>query len=216
MDSIVINLEQIPLSGDDLIEISSKMGNSNVAWMLYDDLVNINNISELFQGDINTVFVLLQITHTNEVSSVGHWVNIMRDNDDNLSYYDPYGLSMNEDLIVTKEPDLLTRLLKGRNIDENSFRHQSFKHETQVCGRHCCLRSIFNFLTNKEYDANIIQPLIVSKQVKDPDVLVSLITGLLSKSDDVIKQILINDSTPETRVPSNRFALPSSIGGRIV
>lgn len=216
MDSIVINLEKIPLSGDDLIEISSKMGNSDVSWMLYDDLANINDISELFQGNINTVFLLLQITHTNEVSSVGHWVNIMIDGNDNISYYDPYGLSINEDLIVTKEPDLLSRLLKGRRVEESTFRHQSFKHETQVCGRHCCLRSVFNFLNNKEYNDNVIQPLIVSKQVKDPDVLVSLITGLLSKSDDVIKQILINDPMPETRVSSNRFSLPGSIGGRIV
>lgn len=225
---LVILLEDIPLSGDDLLEISEKMGNPDVGWVLYDDLQKINDLDELpkiarakleREGDtLNTVFVLLQIKHTDGIQSVGHWVTLSKSGD-TIIYYDPYGLSISQDLIVTGEPDLLSRLLKGKKVDVNSFKHQNIKHETNVCGRHCCLRSIFHFLSNKDYNDDIIRPMIDNKEVKDSDVMISLITGLLSKSDEIVKKILTERITPtltdETRITRVRDSF-RGLGGSVL
>lgn len=198
--NLVTILESIALSGEDLIEISSKMGNPDVSWMLYDDLDKVSKIEELFTNGITCVFLLLQIRHTDGVQSVGHWVALSILEDGTTIYYDPYGLSINEDLLITKEPDLILKLLQNKNVDINDRQHQSIKHETNVCGRHCCLRSIFHFLTNRQYHETVIAPLIESKQVANPDIMISLITGLLSRSDDVVLKIL----QPKKTVPRSR------------
>ncbi len=212
---IVIKLESIPLTGMDLIQISSKMGNSNVDWILYDDLANVKSLDELFSGDnnrqrLNSIFVLLQIRNSNGIESVGHWICLIdqiSESGETIIYYDPYGLSINEDLVITKEPDLLSRLLKGKKVDISHFRHQNIKNETQVCGRHCCLRAIFHFLSNKDYNDDIMMPPIKNKEVKDADIMISLITGLLSKSDEVVKKIVSERIIPEkkqTRITRDR------------
>ena len=216
MPADLINiLESIPLSGEDLITIASKMGNPNTTWMLYDDLDGVNRIEDLFADDINTVFVLLRIRHTNGVESVGHWIALSILEDGTMVYYDPYGLSPQEDLIITKEPDLLSRLLVNKKIDVNKFQHQDIKHETNVCGRHTCLRSIFHLLTNNQYNDTVIAPLIKTKQVANPDILISLITGLLSKSDEVVLQILKPKvSAPRTKTHKNTVS--RQLGGSVV
>ncbi len=195
---LIQKLETIPLSGQDLIEICTKLGNPDVMWMLYDDLSEIRSLDELFQGGINTVLLLLQIKHEDGIQSVGHWVALMDNKkSENVIYYDPYGLSINEDLQITNEPDLLSRLLSGKNVDINHFRHQNIKSEVNTCGRHTCLRSVFYFLSNKDYNDDIIMPPIKNKEVRDADIMISLITGLLSKSDEVVKKILTERISPE-------------------
>lgn len=212
---IVSLLESIPLSGDDLITIATKMGNPDVSWMLYDDLADVRKIEDLFQNSVNTVFLLLQIRHTDGVQSVGHWVALSMLEDGTTIYYDPYGLSVNEDLLITSEPDFILKLLKNRNVDVNKFQHQDLKHETNVCGRHTCLRSIFHFLTNNQYNDTIIAPLIKTKQVANPDILISLITGFLSKSDDVVLKIL-QPKQSVVRSRTHKNTVSRQLGGSIV
>lgn len=205
MDTLVREIEKIPLSGQDLQQQAMKMGNSRTKWMLYDQLCAKNSdgtfvfshINQVFdanfhensaaRGRLNTVFVLLQI-QDNSHSQVGHWIALLLDDQKgNISYYDPYALTIEQDLAVTGEQDHLTRLLSGVGVDINRHQHQKFKNEVQVCGRHTVIRSLFHFFTNDEYNDLVVAPLIKSRQVSDADTLVSLMTVFLSRSDEVIR-----------------------------
>jgi len=215
MDTLVREIEKIPLSGDDLQQQAMKMGNMKTKWMVYDDLGARNtdgtfvfkNISQVFitpRGRLNTVFVLLRIQNHSH-SEVGHWIALIQNEmNGNISYYDPYALTIEQDLAVTGERDFLTRLLSGVNVDVNKHQHQKFKNEVQVCGRHTVIRSIFHFFTNDQYHNKVIAPLIKSRQVCDPDTLVSLMTVFLSKSDEVVRSFfskIPKQTNTLTRIP---------------
>ena len=214
-ENLIQILEDTPLSGEDLITIATKLGNPNTAFMLYDDLENVSRIEDLFQNSVNSVFLLFQIRHDNGVQSVGHWVALSMLEDGTTIYYDPYGLSISEDLVITSEPDFILRLLNNKNVDVNDRQHQDIKTETNVCGRHCCLRSVFHLLTNDQYHEIIIAPMIKSKQVANPDVMIALITGLLSSSDDIVFQIL-SPKRPAVRSISHKNTVSRQLGGSIV
>ncbi len=210
MDDLNENLTKIPLSGDDLLSICEKLGKdkAHMAWITYDSLDQINNIEELFQGEINSVFILIQPPMTN----IGHWA-VLINNAHGLVYYDPYGLSIAEDIEITKSSSKLIQLLMGHQVDENKFMHQKFGtdngSEVNTCGRHDAMRAFFYMLTNKEYNDKIIMPLIKSNDVKNGDVIANLMTAFLSESDKVVKMFITSDSRP-SREPEKT---PPDLGG---
>lgn len=183
MDSLILRLEEIPLDGEDLIMMSEKLGNPNVSFMGYNELENVVNIFDIFKGTVQSVFILLDIRNDRDMRSIGHWV-LLGKNKRKLYYYDPYGLNLGKDLVLTGSEPYLTMLLSKRELDVNHFRHQMFRDEINTCGRHLVVRAFFNYMTNDEYDKQVIRPL--KTFVTDNDVFVTLMTGFLAKSDNVV------------------------------
>ena len=213
MDNFVTKLEAIPLSGDDLLEQASKLGKdeSHMSWIVYNDLMGVNSLEELFSGGLNSIFVLLQITNSSGgMADVGHWILLSIDDQRNLSYFDPYGLSIDQDLALTMEPRTILDLIGSMKVDVNRFRHQMFRDSVNTCGRHTVLRALFNFMSNKEYNDIIIHPVVQKKLVRNADVMANLITGFLSMSDDVVRKFFRGKSDRPEMAFSNRELVPSA------
>ncbi len=194
MDNLINNIEVIPLSGDDLQMMAMKMGNPKTGWMTYSMLSQFANVDSIFElnrstGEhkFNTVFILLMILNEGDKPQVGHWISLSFDDKLVLNYYDPYGLSIEQDLAVTGESDLLIKLLQGHDVMINKHQHQALRANQNECGRHTVVKSIFHFLNVDQYNELVIMPLIKTKQVSTPDVLVSLLTAFLSKSDEMVR-----------------------------
>lgn len=197
MNDLVDDLTKIPLSGDDLIEITTKLGrNKNeIGWITYSSLNDISNIQQLFPAPVRCVFILIQP----EGSTIGHWI-LLAKNPTGLFYYDPYGLSVEEDAMIAKN-NRLPQLLKNINVDVNSTQHQKFGKDSKgnvinTCGRFTAARCFFSQLSNKEYNQKIIQPLLRNKHVDDADTFINLLTGFLSDSDKVVKTFITREKDP--------------------
>ena len=194
MDDLIDDLTQIPLSGDDLIDIATKLGKerSTMAWITYSSLNDISSIDELFKnGQIDSVFILIQP----EGENIGHWVTL-GSNEYGIFYYDPYGIDIEQDAKIAQSNRLLDLLMSTSDlVDVNKFMHQKFGtndgHVINTCGRHDSVRAFFSYMTNEEYNQKIIMPLIIRKKVKNPDIVVNLLTAFLSDSDKVVEQFLM-------------------------
>lgn len=185
MDSLLTNAEKVPLSGDDLIQIANALSLKEVSWMLYDDLAKFDNIKDVFKNNI-AIYVLLQIKNqeTGGTESVGHWITMIYHKDADVYYYfDPYGLSISQELSLTHEPSTITRFTAQANFQVNNIKFQKYSDEVNTCGRHCVLRSVFFHLTHQQYNDKIMVPL---KNKLNPDEVVSLICGLIAKDDRVL------------------------------
>ena len=188
MEDLVEQLENIPLNGDDLVMMSTKLGNPDVRFVQYRNLEGVQSVEQLFGATANSVYVLFDVKSESGVESVGHWAGVIR-NEHGLSYYDPYGLMLSEDLRITGDPPFLEEILSGHKVEMNAFRAQMLRDETNTCGRHVVVRSVFHGLTNAQYHNMVLQPTIRKKLVRDADVFVSLMTGLLDRSDQrVLRQ----------------------------
>ena len=190
MDDLVTRLEAIPLSGDDLVMMATKLGNPHTRFYLYNQLRDIKSVDALMAGH-NSVFILFDIVADGQITPVGHW-NVVIQNDHGISVYDPYGLTLGQDLVLTGEPPYLTDILsRGAPIDDSKFRHQMFKDDLNTCGRHTVTRAVFWFMTNAQYDELVIAPLTRDKIVRDPDAFVSLLTAFLDDSDRVVFEFFV-------------------------
>ena len=187
-NKLVNKLEEIPLSGDDLLKIAECLGTKRIKHMLYDDLQKFKNVDQLFGNDIDSIYILLQIKNQEGVGSIGHWVCFIFHRDKNEYYwFDPYGLRISEELSITHEPAFIVDLTKGIVVEENIIQHQKFSGDIATCGRHCVLRSVFYHLNNDEYNKLVISPM-VPKPIREADMLVALMTGLASESDKALIQ----------------------------
>ncbi len=192
MEDLIDDLTKIPLSGADMIMISSSLGAdaSKIAWITYDSLQNIGSINELFkEGAINSVFILFTPPNTN----VGHWV-VLGNNESGLFFMDPYGFSIQEDIKITMSNDKLLQLTEGHNVDVNRFRYQKLGtdmgSEVNTCGRWAAIRAFMFWATNDEFE-KIITPVVRRKQVNDFDTFANLLTAFLSQSDKVVETFLM-------------------------
>lgn len=178
---LIQELETIPLSGLDLMQMSNKLGNPHTEWILYDHLSTMKTVEDLFRGGVNSNFILFTISTEQGPARIGHWITLIK-RGSSYSYYDPYGLTISQDIILSGEPPHLERLLRGKTVEVNRERHQLMKAEVNTCGRHCVVRALLFRRTNAEYGKVLQQ----SKPfVMDNDVFVSLLTAFLSKSDQV-------------------------------
>ena len=183
---LVSQLEQIPLDGDDLETMANSLGVSRVRSVLYSQLKG-KSLDDIFSG-VDAVFVLYEIKNTDGRGSkpvIGHWI-VLLNNDKGVSYYDPYGLSISQDLHLTGEPDYYQKLFNNIKVDVNDKRHQKFRDDVNTCGRHCVSRSIFWFMTNRQYDSLVVKPILSNKMVANLDAYVSILTAFLDKSDKVV------------------------------
>ena len=195
-------LELIPLDGNDLIVMSGKLGNPDCKWMQYDDLASASTIDDLFtpmsdgsDRENNTMYILLQI-ESGSGAPTGHWVSIIKysGGDYDYGHYDSYGFTIDQELAFTHAQPLLQNLLTGVRLEESRVKHQLFKdkrHDVNTCGRHTVSRSVFYYLSNKEYDKLIIQPVLSDNDVRNPDVMVSLLTGFLPPNDSPVRDFFM-------------------------
>lgn len=202
-------LELIPLDGNDLIVMSTKLGNSGCKFMNYNDLVNISNIDGLFKDGNNTMYILLQI-ESGGGSPIGHWVSIIdygEGFDPRYGHYDSYGFTIDQELAFTHSEPLLQQLLTGVRLEESRVKHQQFKdkrHDVNTCGRHTVTRSVFYYLTNAEYNKLIIQPILKDQDVRNPDVMVSLLTGFLPPNDSPVVDFFMSKARNMNQGSINR------------
>ncbi len=192
MESLISGLEEIPLSGCDLVAMARKLGNPKTRYIdEYDTLKDVNSLDELFV-DVNTVFILLDIFSEREpMAHIGHWVALCL-GDRAIQFFDPYGNSLARDLELTGEEPYLQKLLYGYKLNENKYKLQKNSDDVNTCGRHCSVRALFHFLSNEEYYNRVIEPMIKQKLVKTPDVFVSLMTGFLGCKSDKGDQKIMN------------------------
>ena len=192
MNSLVNGLETIPLSGCDLVSMATKLGNTHTRYIDdYDSLKNVKSVEELFDG-VNSVFILLDIfSDRNVLEHIGHWI-VLCLGDKAIQFFDPYGNSLEKDLELTGEEPYLQKLLYGYKVEENKHKLQKENDDVNTCGRHDVVRAVFHFLSNQEYYDRVIAPIIKQKLVKNPDVLVTLLTAFLGCESDVGDEKVMN------------------------
>ena len=227
METLIKQIEVIPLSGEDLVSMANKMGNTHTKWMQYENLRTVKDLDSLFPAEgspnhINTIFFLLQIRNDGPKPQIGHWISLIKTKPDEgerasmaeYIYADPYGLSINEDLMATGEEDYWTNLFRGRKIDVSKFKYQKFRADLNTCGRWAVERSIFHFMSNKQHDNIIIKP--IRSMVNDLDVYVIFMTMFLSKSDDVVRTFFMEKSLKGGSIHYGNLFSRMGKGGAVV
>lgn len=114
-----------------------------ILFVLYDDLEEIEDIEELFKPEYNNCCLILIRTGPN----VGHFVCITKDENNIITFVDPYGDHPDDQLKHTNieyYPELSRLLLNHKGpIEYNNYKLQSLKkykgHTVNTCGRHCAL-----------------------------------------------------------------------------
>ena len=166
IDKIIYDAEDIDLTGDDIFRITD--GKCEI--MKYEDLKNYDDIDSVL-GHYGAVVILYQ---TKE--NFGHWVCLFKKNDTTLEFFDPYGLSVDEELEISPKfnmrlhngvltPHLSSLINKsGYRLITNKTQIQKFLKHTETCGRHVSLRirlrnielgKYIRLLTkNEHYDAD--------------------------------------------------------------
>jgi len=173
MDNFLLNAEQVDLTGQDIINIT----NNDVSIMEYSQLQMINDINDLFIN-VNCVALLYETK-----KDYGHWTAIIKHNENTIEFFDPYGLSPDEELkyasyhVRTNEDGLLVPHLSylfkisGFNIIHNKVRVQKFLPDVNTCGRHIALRIKF-----KKTALNRYLSLLMHNRFYDPDLWVTALT----------------------------------------
>jgi hypothetical protein len=112
----------------------------------------------------------------------GHWILLSKLDKDNLRFFDPYGLGIDEELkLATYNRRIhnnqivphLTHLLKQStyNVQVNKTRYQKILSHVNTCGRWTAVRSLFSNL-----DAEKFKQLMKGNKYYDGDVWVTALT----------------------------------------
>ena len=137
---VIQQLKTEPLSMEEIKHMSR--GKADV--ILYD---HIKPGEDLFKNS-DCVIVLMQVKDTG--SDVGHFVLIKKGND-TVEHFDPYGLSLAEDLSLTHEPSTIKSALQDYNIEENKYKFQSKKPDVNTCGRWCVMRCLHSDMSLDDF-----------------------------------------------------------------
>jgi hypothetical protein len=136
----------------------------------YDELMKVRSIEDLFSGKVDAVIILLTIEGPN-APSVGHWIAILN-HKDHVEHFDPYGLTVDEELGLTHEKPYLSDLLNKSNkrVVDSAERLQARREDVNTCGRWCIARVRLKDETLREFSA------IIKTAHAAPDVTISLMT----------------------------------------
>ena len=162
-------LESTPLSDKDL---ESMMHNKadETSVILYTDLSKYSSLKEVF-GDKKYIIVLLQIAGQN----VGHWIALIDHHERGYEHFDPYGIDIDEELDITKQPPILKTLFEqaDKPVTSNTIRLQKQKDDINTCGRWCVARCLMDNMALTEFRD------FMNSMDHDKDLSVSLLTMLL-------------------------------------
>ena len=164
--------EAVFLSGKDIHQITKGACNP----MAYHELENVTDIEQLFNK--HDAVMLLYESEENS----GHWVTLIKHSDSILEFFDPYGLTIDKELKLSKYNlrlhqgqvvPHLTHLIEQSKykVISNTTRLQRFFNAVNTCGRHCAVRVLLRDTPLKEYVA-------LYKKTKhyDPDIWVTALT----------------------------------------
>lgn len=175
MDKIIKNAEIMDLSGEDIM----RMCKNKVKIIDYETMENYKTIDDVF--DNNNATIILYETKKN----FGHWTLLLKDND-NLEFFDPYGLKPDEELKYDNNYNTrihngvlvphLTHLLNDSpyKLNYNKKRLQKMLKDINTCGRWCVSRVILRNYTLPEF-----QKLFTDNVNHTPDFWVTAYTLLL-------------------------------------
>lgn len=165
IDAKIYRSEDYDLSEDDIMRITD----NKTKIFLYSDLEKVDNIDDILEP-YGCCVILYQLE-----ANVGHWVCLIRKSKMELEFFDPYGLSIDEELQYSKYNlrrhngeivPHLTALIEKSNykVISNTEKLQKFKEHVNTCGRWVSMRIRFKdvslgkfielFTKNKYYDAD--------------------------------------------------------------
>jgi hypothetical protein len=145
-------IKEESLTNDDINKLLS-----GTSILTYPELKYKQTVDEIL--DENGRAVILFLT---ENENTGHWVAIHKDEDDNIYYFDPYGLDPEGDkkwIPTQKLQELdeiqpyLSNLLKRSKskVYSNQYPFQKDKQGISTCGRHCAVRLLYKHLDLDDY-----------------------------------------------------------------
>lgn len=176
LDTILTNSEDIDLSGADILRITD--GKCKV--IAYEDLEGIDRIDQLLEP-YGAVVILYETRH-----NYGHWVCLLKTGESSLEFFDPYALTIDQELNLDNELHLrhhqgaiaphLSTLIASSNfhVVSNTTRVQEFAEHVNTCGRHVAVRIRFRNLNLKQYIR-----MITGTKHNNPDYAVSALTLLV-------------------------------------
>lgn len=181
MDRIILNAEQMMLTGEDIHQMTK--GEVNI--LPYHTLANAMNLDDILGS--SGAAILLYEMH----SGTGHWVLISKKEatqtaGEHIEFFDPLGLEMDTELprvphnvraSLNEDVPHLTRLVRasGLGVVWNRMKLQKDAEHINTCGRHCVVRWLF-----RKNSLPIYQHLLTRNRAYDPDFWVSSLTLLHS------------------------------------
>jgi len=120
-----------------------------IGFFYYDDLGRVRSLEALFDGK-QAVILLMQIKGPN-ANPVGHFITILNYNN-YIEHFDSYGITLEKELIITKEPAYLQKLIQqsGKKLVQNTIQFQAIKEDVETCGRWCVARArMFKYNLNE-------------------------------------------------------------------
>jgi len=176
IEDTILNAEKVSLSGRDILRLTD----NDTKLLPYEDLERYDSLNQLIPYEGDTLTLLYQ---TKE--DYGHWVVLINRGDNNLEFYDPYGVKPDEEL---KHSDFHLRLHRGQitphltalidkdgyNIQYNNKQLQRYLSSVNTCGRYTALRVKFKHLSIPQFNALFLQ-----NKCYNPDFWVSALTLFL-------------------------------------
>jgi hypothetical protein len=169
-DPIIKSLKYNALTFDQLRDMVGPTESKQCRWILYDDLARFKSLEQVLE--LGACVILLQI-ETPRAPKVGHFI-VLLDHGNHYEHFDSYGLSIDQELEFTKEHHL-TKLfsMTHKRIVNNTMRLQTFREDTNTCGRWVVARFLLRKL---ELDQFIH---LIKYFIREPDDLVAIMTMLL-------------------------------------
>lgn len=179
MNNIIDEYKKIALSDTDLMHLL----NNKVKILLYPDLVNFNNIDELFYPFDACIILFLS------KPNFGHWVLLFKRYPNIIEFFNSYGGYPDDSLVYISDefrkksgqckPYLSNLLYKSPYIlHYNEHKFQCDDKNINTCGRWVVIRYIFKILSLKKFNKLIKK---LSKQLKtDGDGVVTILTSWIN------------------------------------
>lgn len=143
--------------------------------IIYNELKKYNTLDELLHPH-GAVFLLYETR-----PDFGHWVAVIKRNNDTIEFFDPYGIFPDEELqwtnthtrkMLGQDVPYLTSLLYHSpypNLEYNEHKFQKLKDDVNTCGRWSALR-----IATKEMSLEQFKKLFHGKNSDD---LVTILTA---------------------------------------
>lgn len=137
---------------------------SQIKIMLYSELNQIDDITDILPSEICCCFILLKTTE-----SSGHWTCLARYNDA-IYYFDSYGVKVDGELgniapgvkyELHENTKALTRIIstipQGLTFEFNIMQLQEYKNDVNTCGKHCDVfcKCVFLGMTLRDYQQKL-------------------------------------------------------------
>lgn len=149
---VLKEFENIALSNFDILRLL----NNNCNIILYPNLHKYTSIEQLL-NPYNCCIILYEAQ-----PDYGHWCALIKTDDKNIEYFNPYGGKIDNSLDYISKKfkkqtnqffPYLSKLMynSSYNLNYNEFKFQKKKPDIKTCGRHCVIRVLCKDLNIYEY-----------------------------------------------------------------